>query len=94
MCPKVIGLCFTFSQLTKGLIGMLYFQIAEIKCPMVGARKLRMVGEAKMLFESQGVSRKLWKGDRKLLKQSTIINLPAGLLGLLCSGRKLYLIRE
>ena len=44
-----------------------------------------------MLFEYR-VSRKLWKGAKKLLKQPHIRNLPAGLLGLLWDGRKLYLI--
>ena len=57
----------------------------------MSARKLGMVWELNTLFDYR-VSRKLWKGAKKLLKQPHIRNLPAGLLGLLWDGRKLYLI--
>ena len=70
---------------------MLYLQMAEKTCTIMSARKLGMVWELNTLFDYR-VSRKLWKGAKKLLKQPHIRNLPAGLLGLLWDGRKLYLI--
>ena len=60
-------------------------------CTIMSAIKLGMVWELNTLFDYR-VSRKLWKGAKKLLKQTHIRNLPAGLLGLLWDGRKLYLI--
>ena len=70
---------------------MLSLQVAEKNCTIMSAIKLGMVWEPNTLFDYR-VSRKLWKGAKKLLKQPHIRNLPAGLLGLLWDGRKLYLI--